>query len=77
MAIAQVLKDEGYVENFVVIGESAKPELKSLGSTTPAVPSLSASERVSKPGLQGPPRIPQVMNGLGRCHRDDPEGRDD
>src|SRR5204862_131646 len=28
VAIAQVLKDEGYVENFAVVGEPAKPQLE-------------------------------------------------
>ena len=27
-AIAQVLKDEGYIENFAVVGEAAKPQLE-------------------------------------------------
>ena len=28
VAIAQVLKDEGYIESFSIVGESAKPVLK-------------------------------------------------
>ncbi len=28
VAIAQVLKDEGYIDNFKVVGEPAKPQLE-------------------------------------------------
>ena len=43
IAIAQVLKDEGYIDGFQVKTESGKTELEMPSSITPAVPSSSAS----------------------------------
>lgn len=77
VAIAQVLKDEGYVENFVVIGESAKPELQITLKYYAGRPVIERIERVSKPGLRvykGRHDIPQVMNGLGVAIVTTPKG---
>ena len=77
VAIAQVLKDEGYVENFVVIGESAKPELQISLKYYAGRPVIERIERVSKPGLRvykGRHDIPQVMNGLGVAIVTTPKG---
>ncbi|GLR25572.1 MULTISPECIES: 30S ribosomal protein S8 [Limnobacter] len=68
VAIAQVLKDEGYIENFSVIGEAAKPVLSVELKYYAGRPVIEKIERVSKPGLRiykGKNDIPQVMNGLG------------
>ena len=68
VAIAQVLKDEGYVENFVVIGESAKPELQITLKYYAGRPVIERLERISKPGLRvykDRDSLPKVMNGLG------------
>ena len=67
-AIAQVLKDEGYIESFSIVGESAKPVLKIELKYYAGRPVIEKIERVSKPGLRiykGKDDIPQVMNGLG------------
>jgi small subunit ribosomal protein S8 len=67
-AIAKVLKDEGYIEDFAVRGESAKPELEVNLKYYAGRPVIEKIERVSRPGLRiyKPSRdIPQVMNGLG------------
>ena len=77
VAIAQVLKDEGYVENFVVIGESAKPELQITLKYYAGRPVIERIERVSRPGLRvykGRDAIPQVMNGLGVAIVTTPKG---
>ena len=68
VAIAEVLKDEGYIEDFAVRGESSKPELEVSLKYYAGSPVIEKIERVSRPGLRiyKPSRdIPRVMNGLG------------
>lgn len=68
VAIAKVLKDEGYIEDFAVRGESSKPELEVNLKYYAGRPVIEKIERVSRPGLRiyKPSRdIPRVMNGLG------------
>jgi small subunit ribosomal protein S8 len=67
LSIAQVLKDEGYIEGFSVKGES-KPELEIQLKYYAGRPVIEKIERVSKPGLRiykGAQDLPKVMNGLG------------
>ncbi len=67
-AIAKVLKDEGYIDDFAVRGELSKPELEVNLKYYAGRPVIEKIERVSRPGLRiyKPSRdIPQVMNGLG------------
>ena len=68
VAIAQVLKDEGYIEDFAVRGDVAKPELEMQLKYYAGRPVIERIERVSKPGLRiykGAEDLPRVMNGLG------------
>jgi small subunit ribosomal protein S8 len=68
VAISQVLKDEGYIEDFAVRGEAAKPELELQLKYYAGRPVIERIERVSKPGLRiykGAEDLPRVMNGLG------------
>ena len=67
VAIAKVLKDEGYIDDFAVRGD-AKPELEIALKYYAGRPVIERLERVSKPGLRvyrGRNDIPRVMNGLG------------
>jgi small subunit ribosomal protein S8 len=67
-AIAKVLKDEGYIEDFAVRGEASKPVLEVELKYYAGSPVIEKIERVSRPGLRiyKPSRdIPNVMNGLG------------
>jgi small subunit ribosomal protein S8 len=71
-AIAQVLKDEGYIEDFALREEGgktgAKKELRIALKYYAGRPVIERLERVSKPGLRvyrGRDDIPRVMNGLG------------
>jgi small subunit ribosomal protein S8 len=67
LSIAQVLKDEGYIDGFVIKGE-AKPELEIQLKYYAGRPVIEKIERVSKPGLRiyrGAEDLPRVMNGLG------------
>jgi small subunit ribosomal protein S8 len=68
VAIAQVLKDEGYIEQFVVSGEGVKPVLEIALKYYAGRPVIERLDRVSRPGLRvykGRHDIPHVMNGLG------------
>ncbi len=68
LAIAKVLKDEGYIEDFKVNEADGKPELVLGLKYYAGRPVIERIERVSKPGLRiykGNDAIPQVMNGLG------------
>ena len=76
VAIAQVLKDEGYIDDFVVKGE-AKPELEIALKYYAGRPVIERIERVSRPGLRiykGRHDIPSVMNGLGVAIVTTPKG---
>lgn len=77
IAIAQVLKDEGYIDYFAVKTEGAKAELNISLKYYAGRPVIERLERVSKPGLRvyrGRNDIPQVMNGLGVAIVSTPKG---
>jgi small subunit ribosomal protein S8 len=68
VAIAKVLKDEGYIEGFAVVGEENRPQLEIALKYYAGRPVIEKIERVSKPGLRiykSKDDIPRVMNGLG------------
>ena len=67
-SIAQVLKDEGYIEDFALRDDSGRKELRIALKYYAGRPVIERLERVSKPGLRvykGREDIPRVMNGLG------------
>jgi small subunit ribosomal protein S8 len=67
-AIAGVLKDEGYIDDFAVRENDGKPVLDISLKYYAGRPVIEKIERVSRPGLRiyrGNDNIPQVMNGLG------------
>jgi small subunit ribosomal protein S8 len=77
VAIAQVLKDEGYIDGFAVKGESGKAELEIALKYYAGRPVIERIERVSRPGLRiyrGKSTLPQVMNGLGVAIVTTPKG---
>ena len=68
VAIAQVLKDEGYIDDFQVKDANGHPELEITLKYYAGRPVIERIERVSRPGLRVYKKrddIPQVMNGLG------------
>jgi small subunit ribosomal protein S8 len=76
-AIAEVLKDEGYIDNFAVHDNGGKPELELTLKYYAGQPVIERIERVSRPGLRvykGSNSIPQVMNGLGVAIVTTPKG---
>ena len=76
-AIAQVLKDEGYIDGFKVSNEGGKTQLEIALKYYAGRPVIERIERVSRPGLRvykGRDQIPQVMNGLGVAIVTTPKG---
>ena len=68
IAIAGVLKDEGYIEGFDVRSVDGKPELNVGLKYYAGKPVIEKIERISRPGLRiyrGREDIKPVMNGLG------------
>ena len=51
-AIANVLKDEGYIDGYTVRGDTAKPELEVSLKYYAGQPVIEKIERVSRPGLR-------------------------
>ena len=76
-AIAQVLKDEGYIEDFAVRENEGKPFIEIGLKYYAGKPVIEKIERVSRPGLRvykGRHDIPNVMNGLGVAIVTTPKG---
>jgi small subunit ribosomal protein S8 len=68
VAIAQVLKDEGYIDGFAIKADAGKAQLEIALKYYAGRPVIERLERVSRPGLRvykGRHDIPNVMNGLG------------
>ena len=68
LSIAQVLKDEGYIEDFAVRDLDGKPVIEIGLKYYAGKPVIEKLERISRPGLRIYKRrddIPRVMNGLG------------
>ena len=77
VAIARVLKEEGYIEDFAVADQGGKPELRIELKYYAGRPVIERIERVSRPGLRiyrGKSEIPTVMNGLGVAIVSTPQG---
>ncbi len=69
LAIAQVLKDEGYIDGFQSRDlDGGKREMEVTLRYYSGHPVIEKIERVSRPGLRvyrGVSELPKVMNGLG------------
>ena len=78
VAIAKVLKEEGFIRDFTVTEEAPRTLLKiDLSYTGRKEPVLSGIKRVSKPGLRvyvQKREIPRVLGGLGVAILSTPEG---
>lgn len=77
VAIASVLKDEGYIDDFAVRENRGKPELDIALKYYAGRPVIERIERISKPGLRvykGKDDLPQVLNGLGVAIVSTPKG---
>jgi len=68
VAIAKVLKDEGYVDGYSVVTDGGKAMLEIGLKYYSGRPVIEKIQRISRPGLRvykGSEDIPKVMNGLG------------
>ena len=68
VAVARVLKDEGYVTDYGTEGEGAEATLTVELKYYEGVPVIERVQRVSKPGLRiyrGKEDLPRVLGGLG------------
>lgn len=77
VAIAKVLKDEGYIDDFAVRDGDGKNELDIALKYYAGRPVIERIERVSRPGLRvykGSQDLPRVMNGLGVAIVSTPKG---
>ena len=76
-AIAAVLKEEGYIDDFAVRENAGKPVLDISLKYYAGEPVIEKIERISRPGLRvykGCSDIPRVMNGLGIAIVSTPKG---
>jgi small subunit ribosomal protein S8 len=81
-ALAQILKDEGYIEKFEVATEDGpqgvlRLYLKYMGERRDRRPVITGLERVSRPGRRvyaGRQDIPRVLSGLGVTIVSTPKG---
>ena len=68
VAVASVLKDEGYITDFTTDGEGAGMTLNVELKYFEGAPVIESIKRVSKPGLRiyrGKEDLPKVLGGLG------------
>ncbi len=67
-SVAAVLKEEGYITDFSVVGDEKKPELEITLRYFEGRPAIREIQRKSRPGLRvyrGQSDLPQVRGGLG------------
>jgi len=75
--IAQLLKDEGYINDFSIAAEGAKQTLSVVLRYFQGKAVIERIERVSRPGLRqyrGKDSLPKVMGGLGTVIVSTPKG---
>ena len=68
VALAKVLKDEGYIEDFSATDVEGKPHITVQLKYYQGRPVIDRLERVSRPGLRvykGKDELPSVLGGLG------------
>jgi small subunit ribosomal protein S8 len=68
VAIAAVLREEGYIEDFEVAADTGKPTLSVQLRYYEGRPVIARIGRISRPGLRvyrGKGDLPEVMGGLG------------
>ena len=77
VSIAEVLKSEGYIDDFAVRENDGKAQLDIALKYYAGRPVIERIERVSRPGLRvykGKDDLPRVLNGLGVAIVSTPKG---
>ncbi len=75
--IAEVLKNEGYINDYNVSSNEKKPNLEILLKYNYGSPVISSIQRVSKPGrriFSSAESLPKINNGLGIAIVSTPKG---
>ena len=75
--IARILKEEGYITDYVVDGDLKKNIIITLKYTKRGDKVISGMKRISKPGLRvyaQADKLPRVLNGLGIAILSTPAG---
>ena len=68
MAIARLLKDQGFIRDLATEEQEGKPQLSVVLKYHDGAPVIEKIQRVSRPGLRifkNKDELPTVMNGLG------------
>ena len=68
LALAKVLKEEGYIEDFVVADQAHKPTVTVRLKYYQGRPVIERLERVSRPGLRvykAKDDLPKILGGMG------------
>lgn len=68
ISIVNVLKEEGYIEDYEVLDKSSKPRLNIKLKYFNGSGVIDSIKRVSRPGLRiykSQDQLPRIMNGLG------------
>lgn len=83
-AIAQILKDEGYIIGYEIVDDTKRPaqkvlriRLKYVGERRERRPVITGLERISRPGSRvyaGKQEIPWVLSGMGVAIISTPKG---
>lgn len=84
VAIAQILKDEGYIHGYEELEDELQPthktlriRLKYIGERRERKPVISGLQRISRPGSRvytGKTEIPWVLSGMGVAILSTPKG---
>ena len=78
LAIAKILKDEGFINDFEVVKDKTHKSIKiNMKYASKNQPALTGMERISKPGLRvyvERGEIPRVYGGLGIAILSTPKG---
>ncbi|MEA2640546.1 MAG: small subunit ribosomal protein [Chloroflexota bacterium] len=78
VSIAEVLREEGFIRGFDIVGGGPKKKLRVLLAYSPdREPRVLGLKRISKPGLRvyvGHDRIPRVYGGVGVAVVSTPRG---
>lgn len=67
-ALLDVMKEEGYIQGYEVVGDAVKPELEIKLKYYQGKPVIEQIRRVSRPGLRvykKKDELPEVMGGMG------------
>ena len=66
--LARVLKEEGYISDYLVDTSGAHPQIKVINKLVDRSSAIAGLRRVSRPGLRryvGADEIPRVLGGVG------------